>query len=131
MWLPIIHRLQSLYHKPGVEKEDWGGVHPNLLILAQFAYEYCQEYNLPMVITSIIRPRIPEISRTDTHAQGRAFDISVRGWSDHDIEYLVQATNKKFHIGAISLRDKLEREAVYEDGVSYGTAPHIHFQVRR
>lgn len=126
----IIPKLKELYHKEGVNKDDWDKVHPNLLVLADYVLSHCETYNLPLVITSIIRPKIQGVSKTDIHARGRAFDVSVKGWSQQDIQFLVDAVNEKLTIGAISLKDGQEREAVYEDGVSVGRGAHLHFQVR-
>lgn len=131
----VIERLKTLFHKPGVNKDDWDKVHPNLLVLADFVFAYTETHNLPMVITSIIRPKIPGVSKTDIHSYGRAFDLSVKGWSKEDIQYLVDSTNKTFQIGAISLRDHQEREAVFEDAEfdekgNQKKWPHFHFQVR-
>lgn len=113
--MSLIEKLKSLYHNEGVNKDDWDKVHPNLLVLADYVFAHTETYNLPMVITSIIRPKIPGVSKTDIHAKGRAFDLSVRGWSQDDIDFLVDAVNETFKIGAISLRDGKEREAVFED----------------
>lgn len=126
----VIPKLKALYHKPGVNSGDWDNVHSNLLILADYVLAHCETYNLPLVITSIIRPKIKGVSKTDIHSHGRAFDVSVKGWSEHDIKFLVDAVNEKLTIGAISLRDGQEREAVYEDGVTAGRGAHLHFQVR-
>jgi hypothetical protein len=125
-----IAKLKTLTHKPGVNKDDWDKVHRALLALAEYTTTYCETYKLALVITSIIRPRIPGVSVSDTHAEGRAFDISVRGWSREAIRDFVDSINEIFTIGAISLRDKKEREAVYEDGVAKGFGAHIHIQVR-
>lgn len=123
--------LKSLYHKPGVNADDWDRVSSKLLVLADYLMSHCETYNLPIVITSIIRPKIKGVSKSRTHEEGRAFDISVKGWSAHDVKFLVDAVNEKHSIGAISLTDGKEREVIYEDGIKAGTAPHLHFQVRR
>lgn len=127
----LIQRLKALVHKEGVNPEDWDRVHGYLLDLAEYVYNHCDTYNLPMVITSIIRPRIHGVSRTDIHSSGRAFDLSVRGWSRFDIEFIVKRVNDDLKIGAISIHDGKEREAVYEDGFTAGKGEHLHFQCRR
>ncbi|MGE3607991.1 MAG: hypothetical protein AB7I27_00285 [Bacteriovoracaceae bacterium] len=127
----VIANAKKLFHKPGVNSSDWDKVKPELLILIDYVISHCETYNLPLTITSIIRPKIKGISKSVTHQEGRAFDISVRGWSHEDIRFLVDNINEKFTIGAISLKDGKEREAIYEDGVNAGTAPHLHFQVGR
>ncbi len=122
---------KTLRHKSEVNIQDWDKVHSDLLEILGFVVEFCVNYALPLLITSIIRPKIPGVSKSKTHEEGRAFDISVHGWSQSEIDALVSEVNEAFHVGAISLSDKKEREAVYENGVTAGTAPHIHFQVRK
>lgn len=131
----IIKNLKTLPHKDGVDKNDWDKVHRNLLVLADYVIAHCETHKLPLVITSIIRPKIKGVSKTDIHSKGRAFDISVRGWSKEDIKFLEDAINEKFTIGAISLTDGKEREAVFEDAEfdkegDQVKFPHFHFQVR-
>jgi hypothetical protein len=133
--IDIIEKLQALPHKEGVNKDDWKKVHPNLLVLADYVLAHTETHKLPMVISSIIRPKIPGVSKTDIHAKGRAFDLSVRGWSKEDIVFLEDAINEAFTIGAISLRDHKERECLFEDAEFNEKGdqtkwPHFHFQVR-
>jgi hypothetical protein len=125
----IIALLKSQKHKPEVNPNDWDEVHLNLLVLGEFTVKYCVENRLPLLFTSIIRPKIKE-SLTDIHAKKRAFDISVKGWTENEINEFVGLINSTFHIGAISMRDGQEREAVYEDGISAGNGAHLHVQCR-
>lgn len=126
-----IEDLQKLPHKKGVNPNDWFSVADDLAKIAEFVCHYAFTMNLPILFTSIIRPKIKGVSKSKTHEEGRAFDISVRGWPKKYILELVKMVNEAFSVGAISASDGVEREAVYEDGVSAGTAPHIHFQVRK
>ena len=121
---------KRLSHKDGVSPADWDEVKPHLLLLLDFYVDYATTHDLPIVITSIIRPKIRGISKTDIHADKRAFDTSVHGWTKKQISDLVKSANESLKIGAISMSDKIEHEAVYEDGISAGSAPHIHWQVR-
>jgi hypothetical protein len=122
---------KNLPHKPEVKPSDWDSVHENLLGLLDFAVDFATDHDLPILITSIIRPKIKGVSKSKTHEEGRAFDLSVRGWTKELIKKLVNQLNEKFKTGAISSTDLKEREVVYEDGVTAGTAPHLHFQVRK
>jgi len=85
-------------------------------------------HNLPLVITSIIRPMIPGVSKTDIHSKGRAFDVSVRGWTEKQCldcqDYLNDNFSEKF--GAISISDGKPRACVYH----IGTGPHLHIQCK-
>lgn len=133
-------KIKKLVHKAGVNPNDWTKVHPNLLVVLDYVIEHCHAHNLPVVISSIIRPRL-KVSKTDTHSEGRAFDISVRGWQIEDIEFLVDCINADLYVGAISKSDGLEREALYEPD-EFEIDPktkkrkqvkwaHIHFQCAR
>lgn len=128
-------RIKSCLHTTGVDKSDWDKVTDKLKILADYVYDHCDAHQLPLVITSIIRPKIKGVSVSNTHAEGRAFDISVRGWSYEDIMFLVDCCNEDLNIGAISFSDGKEREAIFEDDVFRDGKQikwrHIHLQVSR
>lgn len=126
----IIERLKKLPHKAEVNPDDWDRVKPNLLLIAEFFVNLCEGMGLAVLFTSIIRKGIPGISISFTHEQGRAFDVSIKGWPKGLAEYIAELINDAFHIGAISYSDGKEREAVYEDGIKLGTAPCLHCQVR-
>ena len=126
-------KLKNVLHKEGVNPLDWFNVHPDLLIILDYVIEHCIAHGLLLVVSSIIRPKIPGASKTDIHAKGRAFDISVRGWSDEDIQFLCDCINQDLTVGAISLRDNIEREAVFEEDEFDKNGKqtkwrHIHFQ---
>ena len=137
--------MQKMPHKDGVNPEGWRIVKAELLTLAHFYCQFCTAKNLPILITSVVRPRIEGVSVSDTHAQGRAFDASVRGWAVDDIDDILIECNKLHapRMGAVSATDGLSRAVIFEYGqglcsipksVEYckcnGAAPHLHFQVR-
>lgn len=128
--LALITILTAQHHKGDTDPDDWFKVHINLIVLAAFTLKWCKEQYLEVTFTSIIRPKIPGVSKTDIHASGRAFDLSVQGWTIEQIDLFVKTLNEIFTIGAISFRDGKEREAVYEDGVTAGKGPHLHVQCR-
>lgn len=119
--------LKHLPHKQ-CDSDDWAKVHINLRVLAYELIEYCLVHNLPLVITSIIRPMIKGVSKTDIHAKGRAFDVSVHGWTEKQCldceQYLNDNFSEKF--GAISISDGKPRACVYH----VGTGPHLHVQCK-
>lgn len=127
--ISTVRELQLLNHKKGVSSDDWGRVHINLRILCYELVDYCVQRNLPVVISSIIRPMIPGVSKTDIHAKGRAFDVSVQGWSEQqclDCEaYMNDHFSEKF--GAISIETKKPRACLYHNA---GAGAHLHLQVR-
>lgn len=131
----IILSLRQCEHKTGVNSMDWHKVNDKLLILAGYTLVFCKERSLPIIFTSIIRPQIKGVSKSKTHEQGRAFDLSVGGWSKAKINEFVDKINKEFKLGAVSSTDGTEREAVYE-GAEFDKSgkqvkwPHLHVQCR-
>ena len=126
----IILALRGCEYKKGVNVQDWNNVNDKLIVLAGYTLIYCKENYLPLMFTSIIRPKIKGVSKSRTHEQGRAFDISVRGWTIDKINDFVSKINNKFKLGAVSMTDGVEREAIYEDGISAGLGAHLHVQCR-
>jgi len=125
--------LLDLPHKDGIKIEDWEIVHSNLRVLAYELIEYTKSRNLPLVITSLIRPKIPGVSKTDIHAKGRAFDISVNGWTIDDCLMCEKYFNENYDkIGAISQETGLPRACLYENPLynGKGRGAHLHYQVK-
>lgn len=142
----MITQLQSLPHKPGVNPGDWLKVKNNLVILALAVAFYCFKRKLPLLFSSIIREGILGVSTSRTHIEGRAFDISVKGWTERDILDLVLWVNETFKIGAVSASTGKDAAAVYEPreywkegdklppGVKVGDIKkeaHLHFQTAK
>lgn len=116
--------------KDGVPHQDLEEMQPALLILWTATVLYCKEYNLPCKITSIKsgRDNVRETSRS--HSEGRAFDLSVAGWTDMHVHRFVYLMNQDYReIAAISASDLNPRAAVYHE--YDGQGDHIHLQVRR
>lgn len=131
--LKIIARLRSQKHKKGVNPDDWYHVHDNLLLVAEFDLDLCEQLSLPVEYTSIIRPMI-SVSTTDIHARKRAYDRTLRGWPTGVAEWFAELVNGGLTVGAVSRSDGKEREAVFEedqfkDGVQVKWK-HLHFQVK-
>ena len=100
--------------------------------LKDVAYEmsvWCRENNLPFVITRCVGPR-SKTSVTDIHADKRAFDSSVRGWSIDCCHKFADTFNEKFakEIGAIAKSTHEPILVVYHNS---GEGWHLHNQVRK
>jgi len=107
--------------------EDIGYMQPALIVVLSAVLQFCRNTMLNCRITNI-RHRFPN-SVSNTHPEGRAFDVSVRGWSKENIKECVKYVEKRIgYLGAISSRDNQRRIAVVHD-IGYGR--HIHFQVAR
>lgn len=114
--------------KEDINLEDLKEMDPALLILLTRTFLFCSEFNLPCRITSIKSDRKNIKSSSKTHEQGRAIDISTKGWTEHLIHSFLYRMNRDYaEIAAISASDLKPRAAIYHD-VGYGS--HIHLQVR-
>lgn len=104
-------------------------IHPILLfIFADFNF-YCYERDLPVVITRAVAHEIDGVSTSKTHSEGRAIDLSVKGWSPDDIHRMIYYFNAKYKdMAAISSSDGIPRLFIYHN-VNLGH--HLHFQVKR
>lgn len=91
--------------------------------------QWAEKRKLPFVITRAIDEMIPGVSVSRTHEEGRAVDISVKGWTADSIDDFIHDSNKEFadKIGAISATDGKARFCVFH----VGTGAHHHLQVRR
>lgn len=103
-------------------------IHPMLLFIFADLSLYCNELDIPVVITRVIGEKIPDISTSDTHSEGRAIDISVRNWAEEDIKAVEKYINDKYAEDYGTSRTG-KNPIVFLDHV--GTARHIHLQVRR
>lgn len=113
--------------KQHIKVHDILVLHPNLYLIITYAYQYAVTYELPFMITSLADEYSGRVSRS--HIEGRACDLSVRGWSQFHIARLTNKINKQFkNIGAISLSDGVSRACVYH--TMEGGAYHFHLQVR-
>ena len=94
-----------------------------------FCSRWAEKRKLTFIITRAIDEMIPGVSKTNIHADGRAVDVSIKGWTADNIDDFIHDSNKEFadKIGAISATDGKAKFCVYHCGVGY----HIHLQVRR
>ena len=103
-------------------------IHPILLFVFSDFNFYCYERNLPVVVTSAVRHNIDGVSVSNTHLEGRALDISVKGWSHGDINEAKDHFNEKYkQFAAISASDYKPRLLVYHD---VGLGEHLHMQIK-
>ena len=113
--------------KPEVDIFDLLRVDPVILAMIAFTYEYCTQYNLRCMITSLMEDAFGRT--TSTHSDGRAVDFHCKSWSDFHIARFQHEFRKVFKDkGAFNSKGE-DRPIVYhkvEGGVS-----HFHMQVRR
>ena len=111
-----------------VNLNDLTEMKPAILFIYNIVHLYCQAHGLPFVVTSMKSDR-EGIGKTRVHNDGRAFDLSIKGFSKTHIKRLVNHINGDFkELGAYSLSNGKQRVAVYGDAAHLD---HIHFQVKR
>lgn len=107
-------------------------INPFLFKMLAHIIVMCSEHGVTPVITSVIRT--PEENAavgavSKTHIEGRAIDISIRGWDKDFIKQVETEINFLFsNVGAISASTGKPRPIVVHD-VGFGA--HIHVQTRR
>lgn len=100
-------------------------VQPELLIVLAWSIKYCKKNTLRCCVTSLVRC-VDSFSVSNTHQTGRAFDLSVKGWSNQDIEdYTLFMTQKCNEYAAINTSGE-KRLIVHHDV----KGDHLHHQVR-
>jgi len=113
--------------KEGIEKEDLAMLTPKMLIVLGYASLFAQKNKLDFVITNIKHKF--EASKSNTHPEGRAIDVSVNGWSTEDADNLSLFLEQNCgELGAISASTGTRRLVVRHD---IGLGDHIHLQVER
>lgn len=104
--------------------------HSKLAMIFFDMKDYCDEKGLPFCLTSFIRSieRDKQLGASSkTHQQGRAFDLSVKGWDVYAITDFINHFNLKYkHLAAISVEDLMPRLVVYHEGT---TSWHLHIQI--
>jgi hypothetical protein len=116
--------------KDDINLNDLQEMQPALLILWTATVLYCKEHRLPCKITSISSDRKNVRAVSKTHEEGRALDISTRGWREQDVLRFVYLMNQDYReIAAVSASDGEPRAAVWHNYNEQGE--HIHLQVKR
>lgn len=121
------------------EKEDMFFIKPSLLMILSYTSHFCEQNNIKCVITDMIstleddaRKGINRVSTT--HAQGRAFDLSIsssHGWTSKLIKQYENDINLRYSFVGAKVydgnRDLISRPIVVHNS-GYGV--HAHLQVR-
>ena len=106
--------------------EEFQEVQGSLLVVLGYVLMFCEETKLPCMVTNIHEEFSQSSSKT--HPQGRAFDLSIRGWTIEDIQNCMSYVELLAgDLGAISYRDLRQRVVVHHD---IGLGDHLHFQVK-
>lgn len=104
-------------------------LHPLALAILGHMSHYCLDNELPFVVTDTVSTLKEDqsINRGHaTHRQGRAFDISVKGWDELDIRGFVEFFNEQWKSVAAISSETGEPTLVIDH---VGTARHLHVQI--
>lgn len=113
--------------KEGNKAEDLTMLTGKMLTVWGFFVMFAERNELPVVVTNISH-KFPQ-SRSNTHPEGRAIDVSVMGWTEQQIQDCVKHMNLVAgDYGAISSATGEPRVIYYHD---VGLGSHFHLQVRR
>jgi len=100
---------------------------PKLFMVWSHFLMFADQRALPVTVTNILN-KYPE-SKSNTHPEGRAIDISIKGWTMEEILKCVTYLNTTvLDYGAISAQTGEPRVVYYHD---IGRGSHFHLQVSR
>lgn len=104
---------------------------PALLYAIGDVILYCLDHRIEPCITDTVSSEYEDLQlkrTSSTHREGRAFDLSTKGWSQSQIDIAIGYFEIRFQsIGALG-SDGRPRPVVYHDA---GTGFHLHFQLHR
>lgn len=121
-------RVISTYFK---DSSRLHSLSPVLLLIICDLIVWCEQKQLPCVLTDSLTTLQEDeaLSRqSSTHREGRAFDVSTRGWTKENIDEVIRVFGFKFRQIAAVRNDGSPNLIYFHDA---GTGPHLHFQVHR
>jgi len=86
-------------------------------------------YLIPLTITRTIDEKIPGISKSSTHEEGRAIDLRVKSWKQKELKDIMNYVNQKYAADYGTSRTGLNPCIIPDP--NHGTAKHFHIQVKR
>jgi len=117
--------------KKSVPLTGFVNCHPVLLMIIGeadfFCFSYGQKLQLSTLVTTLEIDLIDN-RKSFTHRQGRAFDVSILGWSEDFItRFKANLTSKFAQYGAVTLGKKAERLLILDH--DSGSGRHLHVQI--
>lgn len=111
--------------------ERFNEVHPKLKEIAEDMCSWCSDRSLPLVVTAAKSTDVEDraLKRiSKTHQEGRAFDMSRRGWTqEHIDEFTAHFTAKYASVASLNVGN-FPNLIVHHD---IGSGDHLHIQIRR
>jgi hypothetical protein len=122
--------IASCFKTPLI-KERSLGLHPLTLMILADAVHWARVRGLPASITETVTTAAEDkaLNRvSDSHAEGRAFDMSTRGWDEESIAKFTEEFSKRY--GAIAAFGKSGNPALIVRHDS-GRGDHFHIQIAK
>ena len=118
------------YGKPEVQERIMFLSPAIMLILADLIL-YCEQNQLPCVISDAVTDLTEDqaLNRvSSTHREGRAFDLSLKGWTRDQWNDCRRIMASKYrHLAAVDAQGEPNLIVVHDAG----TGNHMHFQVHK
>ena len=117
------------YCKPGVAARVLF-LNPIALMILCDVIQWCESYGVPCVVSDAVSTEDEdrELERvSSTHREGRAFDISARGWGELQVNAIIQEFSHKY-AGYAAIGKDGPRLVYHHDA---GTGAHLHFQIAK
>lgn len=127
---PILRPVGD-YFKSQTGKSRALFLHPLAFMLLGEMIQWCVDNNLSCVITDTVSTISEDtyLKRvSSTHRDGRAFDISSKGWSDDNIKTFMDYFSTKYSKIAAVNSDNEPVLIVYHNA---GTGYHLHVQINK
>lgn len=118
------------YAKPDVrERLEW--LHPFTMLIMCDVIMWAVEKGLPAVISDAVTTLSEDTAlnrQSSTHRDGRAFDMSTRGWKREHVEECVRVFSFKYRYLS-AMGGQGQPVLVYFHNA--GTGDHLHFQINK
>ena len=122
-------KLKDYAKEDIAERLDWLCVEATLVLCDLVIW--AKNKQLPCIISDAVSSiqedgKLKRVS--STHREGRAFDISTRGWTKEDVDECIRVLGFKYrHLAAVG-QDGSQRLVYFHNA---GTGDHLHFQVAK
>ena len=106
-------------------------MHPLVLMLMGEMTAWAWSQRLPVVITETFTTLDEDLALkrvSSTHREGRAFDMSTKGWSQNSIDQFIELFSKKYQGVAAQTSDGKPLLILHHDS---GHGDHFHVQLNR
>lgn len=123
--------MSELLFKDAKVKYRYRFLCPLAQTVLQFMKEYCAERNQSLLITETVTTKFEDeqLKRvSDSHRTGRAFDVSIKEWSEQFIGDFCEKFENDFKAIAATTKNGEKKLIVRHDS---GHGDHLHVQLNR